>query len=622
MTDDAVIEREEAWADGPAHLRAFVDEAGLATVRAAAAAEGVDATHWAVANGRVSEDAAYRAVARRLGLRFAAEAPPTPCPSVLPDRAGFERAVRQRATPDGRALIAPTDDGVEAWRERLAHDPMLADDLVVTTPSASREGLTRDLAPLLMREAVDGLSERAPHLSARTLRTHGGWALAALGLLAATFLFFAFGLWPDWLARAVNVTGSLVFAFFVAARLAIALDTRVRDRRAAMEAVPPAPEAEPEGAVPFYTLLVALHREGNQVRDLVAALDALRWPRARREIVLVCEADDHETLDALATLTLPADARVVAVPAGEPRTKPKALLFALPTCRGDIVVLYDAEDRPDPLQLHEAWAAFRTGSERLACVQAPLHIANASDGLLPKLFAAEYSALFDSLLPALAERGGPVPLGGTSNHFRREALDDVGAWDGWNVTEDADLGLRLARGGWEVGVIARATAEEAPVRLVAWTKQRTRWFKGWMQTWLVHMREPGRLWHELGARTFANFHLFITGMLVSALVHPLFITSALASGATLWLHGWDGPDSALHRALLSLDIAVIVFGYAAFAFAAWRTMGLRGLSHLRPWLLLVPFYWILMSAAAWRALWQLHTAPSVWEKTPHEGSRG
>ena len=182
-----------------------------------------------------------------------------------------------------------------------------------------------------------------------------------------------------------------------------------------MESVPP----PAEGAVPFYTVLVALYREGNQVRDLVEALDRLDWPRARRETVFVCEADDEQTLRALASIDLAPDMRIVRVPPGEPRTKPKALDFALPTCRGDVVVLYDAEDRPDPLQLREAHAAFRAGPPHLACVQAPLHIANHRAGLLPKLFAAEYSALFDSLLPALAERGGPVPLGGTSNHFKR-----------------------------------------------------------------------------------------------------------------------------------------------------------------------------------------------------------
>ena len=579
---------------------------------------GVDATHWAVSNGIVSETVAFRALADRLALPFVDDPSPAIVPDVLPNRRNFERLVRNRRLRDGCGLIAPSDEQATMWEDRLRTDPGLRERLRVTTPTASRAALTRDLERLLMDEAVDGLATRAPGASAKHLGREGGKTLAvALGVLAVLLLLPS-GLWPGESGRVINTSVSLVFALFVLARLAIALETNTRARSTEIERLPP---PSPDATLPFYTVLVALYREGNQVRDLVAALDALDWPRARREIVLVCEKDDAGTLDALAQLVLPPDMRVVAVPPGEPRTKPKALNFALPTCRGDIVVLYDAEDRPDPWQLREAHAAFEAaleeGGERLACVQAPLHIANSTAGPLPKLFAAEYSALFDSLLPALADRGGPVPLGGTSNHFRRAALDACGAWDGWNVTEDADLGIRLARNGWRIDTIARATREEAPAYLRPWITQRTRWFKGWMQTWLVHMRRPARLWRDLGPRAFGNFHLFVTGMLVSALVHPLLVASLVVHGGSAAWFGWAGPESAWHRALISLDAAVIAWGYLAFAIAGWRTMGLRGLVHLRPWLILVPIYWLLMSFAAWRALWQLQTAPSKWEKTPH-----
>ena len=605
------------------YLHDLLREEDLQRVLDGAAAENVDPTAWAIFDGVVDEEAVYRALARWLALPFVADPPATPMPQRLPDRRDFERLVRMRGLGGGRAVLAPDDASALLWRDRFEREPELRAHFVITTPSASRRTLTRDLSPLLLREAVDGLSQRRPDLSARTLSGAGGWAVALPLLALATVLLVPSDIWPGVVARVVNIVASAIFALFVWSRLSIALETSMRARARGIARVPP--EAFPSEAgmpVPFYTVLVALYREGNQVVDLVAALDRLDWPRVSREIVLVCEGDDAQTLDALARLSLPPDMRVVRVPASEPRTKPKALDYALPTCRGDFVVLYDAEDRPDPLQLREAWAAFRSGPERLACVQAPLHIANADTnrgwgGLLPKLFAAEYSALFDSFLPALAARGGPVPLGGTSNHFKRTALDECGAWDGWNVTEDADLGVRLARAGWSIDTITRATHEEAPAFLRPWITQRTRWFKGWMQTWLVHMRSPRRLWRELGPRAFVTFHIFITGMLISALVHPLFLVSVLVNGVWIALEGWSGPVDGWHRALIALDLVVISSGYLAFALAAWRTMKLRGLAHLRPWLMLVPVYWIAMSWAAWRALWQLQREPSKWEKTPH-----
>ena len=463
----------------------------------------------------------------------------------------------------------------------------------------------------LLDRAVDALAEARPDLSARRLPTAGGpvilLVLVTLGIAA-----FA-GAAPALLA---SLLVAATFALCVLARLTIALLSDPERRSRERGRTPPAAGTE----APVYSVLVALYDEAGQVRGLVNSLARLDWPRERREVVLVCEGDDHATLAAIAAHGLPQGFRVVRVPPHPLRTKPKALAYALPLTFGDLVVVYDAEDRPDPLQLREAWAAFHAGGDRLACLQAPLHIDNSADGWLPALFAAEYSALFDGLLPALASEGGPVPLGGTSNHFRRDHLDVVGGWDPWNVTEDADLGVRFARFGFAVGTLARQTDEEAPVTLVPWLKQRTRWFKGWMQTWLVHMRAPGRLRRELGTRRFALFHLFVSGMILSALVHP-FLLATLAFSFVRWAVWGLGELSPLDRVLTAVNAASIALGYVAFALTAWRTLPIRGLAHLRSWLPLVPVYWVLMSVAAWRAAWQLHRAPNLWEKTPHGATR-
>jgi cellulose synthase/poly-beta-1,6-N-acetylglucosamine synthase-like glycosyltransferase len=230
------------------------------------------------------------------------------------------------------------------------------------------------------------------------------------------------------------------------------------------------------------------------------------------------------------------------------------------------------------------------------------------------LFAIEYSALFDGLLPMLAAMGLPMPLGGTSNHFRRSVLDIVGGWDPWNVTEDADLGLRLARCGFRVGTIARPTYEEAPVRFGAWMRQRTRWFKGWMQTCLVHTREPLRLCADLGFKGTLGFFAVQLGMILSALLHPIFLAALAAF--------FVKPDlfaGSQVSWLLILGIANLAAGYATMIALASRTLALRGLSRIEPALIALPIYWLLMSVATYRSVWELMMRPHYWAKTTHFG---
>jgi cellulose synthase/poly-beta-1,6-N-acetylglucosamine synthase-like glycosyltransferase len=222
------------------------------------------------------------------------------------------------------------------------------------------------------------------------------------------------------------------------------------------------------------------------------------------------------------------------VPDLNPRTKPKVLNYVLPLARGEYLVIYDAEDRPERGQLRRAFNAFRSGPPKLATVQARLNIYNADDNWL----TLEYTALFDGLLPALDRLKLPIPLGGTSNHFHVPALKWLMAWDPFNVTEDADLGTRLALNGYRCQVISSTTYEEAPRRFMSWVRQRTRWLKGFVQTWLVHMRSPRALWRELGPRGFLAFQVMVGGTVLSALVHPWFYV--LVGYDLLAAICWDG----------------------------------------------------------------------------------
>jgi glycosyltransferase XagB len=323
------------------------------------------------------------------------------------------------------------------------------------------------------------------------------------------------------------------------------------------------------------------------------------------DIKLVLEADDQETRQAITAMGLGPPFQIIIAPAGGPRTKPKALNAALPFARGSFIAVYDAEDHPEPNQLRLALEAFVAGDARLACVQARLTIDNSRDSWLSRLFTAEYAGLFDVFLPGLAAWRLPLPLGGSSNHFRTAVLRQSGAWDPYNVTEDADLGMRLARFGYRATVIPSSTYEEAPSSFRPWLRQRTRWFKGWMQTWLVHSRSPRRLIRDLGWRGFAVFQLLVGGTVLAALVHSLF-------AALLVYEVIAGQSMTIY-----LYVITLVFGYAISAVLGWLGLWRRRLMGCAWALLLMPLYWLMLSLAAWRALYHLIRYPHHWEKTEH-----
>jgi len=272
--------------------------------------------------------------------------------------------------------------------------------------------------------------------------------------------------------------------------------------------------------------------------------------------------------------------------------------------------VFDAEDRPEPDQLRKAVAAFRAGTRRVACLQARLNFYNAGHNWLTRMFALDYALWFDTLLPGLDRIGVPMPLGGTSNHFRTAVLRDIGGWDAFNVTEDADIGIRLAQMGYRVSMLDSTTFEEAPIHVGAWMRQRSRWLKGYMQTWLVHMRDPAALVRRTGLSGFAAFQLFVGGGVVFALANPplwiAFLTAALAHGL--------GPPSAPALAVPGAGLFACNLMLTYLAVLAPRK---RGWDELAPYGLTVMAYWGLVSAAGYRGFWQLITRPFFWEKTTH-----
>jgi cellulose synthase/poly-beta-1,6-N-acetylglucosamine synthase-like glycosyltransferase len=507
----------------------------------------------------------------------------------------------------GHTYIAPDEDALANTLHWLGRFPSMRGRLCVTTQTALRAALIKAAEPQLMRNAVETLATDHPELSARKVTTRpqliGGGILAA-ALVVCTYLS------PFAILAAANLVGA-VFFFGVSALRFVAAG-RIRRRLPIDDERPQLP---PDADLPVYSVLVPLHGEAQMIPGLVAALDALDWPHERLDVKLILEESDRATVAAARSLAPRPHLEVVVVPKGGPQTKPKALDYALPLARGEFVTVYDAEDRPHPRQLREAYATFCASGPEVACLQAGLVIDNAHQGWLPLLFSIEYAALFDGLLPALASLKMPLPLGGTSNHFRKAALERVGGWDPYNVTEDADLGLRLARFGYRCATLDMATLENAPTRMWPWIKQRTRWFKGWMQTWLVHTRDPVRLWRELGPRGMLGFMLVGTGLIVSSLVYPLHLLTilvAVTDPARLW-----GDGGVVAAMLVGANIFNLVAGYFAVAVLSERALKLRGRDREARGLFLLPLYWLLMSFASWRAVIDLVRRPHYWSKTTH-----
>ncbi len=355
--------------------------------------------------------------------------------------------------------------------------------------------------------------------------------------------------------------------------------------------------------------------EARIVAKLARGLDALDYPRGKLDIKLVVERDDAATRAALAALDLPARYEIIVAPPGLPATKPRALNVALPAARGALVVVYDAEDEPEPDQLRLAAARF-AADPGVECLQAALTIDNAANSWISAMFAIEYGALFDLINPGLAALDLPIALGGTSNHFRVETLRRVGGWDAWNVTEDADLGMRLAFAGARVGTLASSTGEEAPADFRGWFPQRTRWQKGWMQTLIVHSRRPLRFVRAVGAtRALAALGLVGGSALGGLFGPPLFI-------AAVW-RALSGQLGAATVCQLAGDVAIYLL-----AITGLMTMAIPGLAAMRrrriaarPTILLtLPAYYALICVATWAALFDLAIRPFYWAKTEHSRS--
>jgi cellulose synthase/poly-beta-1,6-N-acetylglucosamine synthase-like glycosyltransferase len=364
-------------------------------------------------------------------------------------------------------------------------------------------------------------------------------------------------------------------------------------------------------SLPIYTILIPLYHERKTIKKLLEAIKLFDYPQEKLDVKLVLEEDDFETIEYVTSLENTYNFHKIIVPNSQPKTKPKACNYALQFAKGKYVTVFDAEDVPKKFQLKQIINKFRNSDENLICIQAQLNYYNRKENLLTKMFSIEYSGWFDFMIKGLDYLGLPIPLGGTSNHFKTEKLRELGVWDAYNVTEDADLGIRIARFGYECSTITAETAEEAPFTLKSWIKQRSRWIKGYIQTYFVHMKSPGKLLREIGMKKFIGFQIFIGGtFFVFLTLIPMLILSILIWTSFL--------DIEMNKVFKYMSFANFLASFLFMIISSFYVTCFRNWSGMFFAVLLFPFYWILHCIASFRALSQIISKKSYfWEKTEH-----
>jgi cellulose synthase/poly-beta-1,6-N-acetylglucosamine synthase-like glycosyltransferase len=370
-----------------------------------------------------------------------------------------------------------------------------------------------------------------------------------------------------------------------------------------------------ERELPVYSVLCPLYKEAKVLPQFVEAMSKIDWPKDRLEILLLLEEGDEETIAAAEAISLPEHIKTIIVPASQPKTKPKACNYGLSLATGEYLVIYDAEDRPETDQLKKAYLGFKRVGKEVVCLQAKLNYYNPNQNLLTKLFTAEYSLWFDLTLLGLQSINTVIPLGGTSNHFRINILRKLGGWDPFNVTEDCDLGVRLFKYGYKTSIIQSTTYEEANSNFKNWLRQRSRWIKGYWQTYLVHMRSPLTFLKKSGKHFFV-FQLVMGARMTFMLINPFLWLITISYFVLNPLVG-DLIETIYIPVVFYPAVFTMVFGNFLYIYNYMIGCAIRKKWDLIKYVYFIPVYWLAAFWAAMIAFYQLLVKPHFWEKTHH-----
>ncbi|NIJ44676.1 hypothetical protein FHR24_001115 [Wenyingzhuangia heitensis] len=460
----------------------------------------------------------------------------------------------------------------------------------------------------ILYKAVFNLYDQDPESSAIETFTYKQVVfLGIMGIIALLFLFF----YPKTSIVCVNVFinlflfSSILFKFILTiAGSKVELESKI---------TPEEVTKINDDDLPIYTILLPVFKESEVIYKLALNLKNLDYPKDKLDVKLLIESDDEVTTNAVKDLVFPTIFEPIVIPYAMPKTKPKACNYGLYFSKGKYLTIYDAEDIPDKDQLKQVCVLFDKIPKEYIAIQCALNYFNKTENYLTKMFTLEYSYWFDYMLPGLDKLKIPIPLGGTSNHFKLDKLRELGGWDGFNVTEDADLGLRSYAKNYKITVLNSTTNEEANNDFYNWIRQRSRWIKGYMQTYLVHMRNPIKLYKTVGLKAFLGFNFFIGGTVFTFLSYPVLLLFIILYYVfkSEWI-GFFFPEWLIIIAIISFSIGNIIMIY----------MNMIAIFKRKSYSLILyaitnPIYWIMHSISAYKGLIQLITKPFYWEKTNH-----
>ena len=512
-----------------------------------------------------------------------------------------------RKLDDGRLLVAAADPFDEKLRNSLFAKFKMEIKIVATSDLDITWLAHKIRGEFHVKEAVFSLMRKDPASSGLITFTDGQLffifiSLASLITLLVLFFTTTF--------IVLNLFASLLFLFSITFKLFLAMKGSMSELH---EHVTKADVKKVDNdTLPVYTILLPVYKEDKLIRKLIWNLRSLDYPRAKLDVKLLIEEDDDKTLNAVKNLDFPANFETIVVPFHMPKTKPKACNYGLYFSRGEYLTIYDAEDVPDSDQLKKVVALFRKLPDEFVVMQGALNYFNKNENLLTRMFTLEYSYWFDYMLTGLETLDVPIPLGGTSNHFKLNKLLELGAWDPFNVTEDADLGVRVYDKQYKVGVVNSTTLEEANNEFFNWIRQRSRWIKGYMQTYLVHMRKPVDLIRRIGWGGFFGFNFFIGGTAFTFLLYPVLLLFFILYLIFSFQVRQYFPDWVLYISTFNF-----IAGNVMMVYVNMMAVFKRRYYELIMYSMLNPLYWLMHSVAAYKGLWQLIYKPFYWEKTNH-----
>jgi cellulose synthase/poly-beta-1,6-N-acetylglucosamine synthase-like glycosyltransferase len=594
--------------------KGFITEADIERAKKIQSETGGD-IGWIIASmGRLNRLQLYSTISEVTGLPFVTdpERLRTHADIDLLYRLNYDDLIQHQFMPfsmsDGILAIATSRPGNAAMHAfcRNRFGCRLVAELLVTDLDITRM-TARTYRIRLAQDAVLKLFKRNPEQSARKVFTQSQvWLFG--GLLLCGIAWAAF----DPRAAFISVMVFLQLCFVLSIGMKVVLSIAGARNEISQPITPQEVAALNDSDLPVYTVLVPVFKEPEVVHQLIDGIKNLDYPQHKLDIILLLEENDPETLHAAMKAHPPSNWRLIVVPDCQPKTKPKACNIGLYFARGEYLVIYDAEDVPEPNQLKASIVAFKKNGPEYVCFQAALNYFNANENFLTRMFCLEYSYWFDYLVPGLDRLKLPIPLGGTSNHFDIAKLRRLGGWDPFNTTEDCDLGLRATAEGMKVGFINSTTYEEANTNLGNWIRQRSRWCKGYMQSYLVFIRHPIALIRTIGMKNFLAFNLFVGGTVMTFLSTP-----PLWALSIFWLFFAGRFENPLPDWLLVVTMLNLIIGNLLGIYLNMLAVFVRKNYALLPFALLNPLYWILHSIAAYKALGQLFTKPFYWEKTQH-----